>query len=123
MQDVHTYRRRGDPFTRARTRWMFGFQRRLVRTCEWETERPHDGCFPQSSQTAATGEASHAYDRVGLTSIQGFEAAVPAVALTTIRPDAHLGAPRRRRPARHDGQLSRRRASPRPGHRSVERLP
>jgi hypothetical protein len=28
---VHTWTRRGVPFTRARTFWMFGFQRLFVR--------------------------------------------------------------------------------------------
>ena len=32
---VQTLTRLGVPFTSARTRWMFGFQRRLVRRCEW----------------------------------------------------------------------------------------
>ncbi len=32
--EVHTLRRLGVPATTARTRWMFGFQRRLVRRCE-----------------------------------------------------------------------------------------
>ncbi len=34
MHEVQTWMRRGEPFTRARTFWMFGFQRRLVRL--WE---------------------------------------------------------------------------------------
>jgi hypothetical protein len=34
MQDVQTATRRGEPFTTALMRWMFGFQRRLVR--RWE---------------------------------------------------------------------------------------
>lgn len=53
MQPVHTFRRFGAPFTRARTRWMFGFQRRLVRRCECETDIPHDGPLPQTSHTDA----------------------------------------------------------------------
>jgi hypothetical protein len=32
---------------------MFGFQRRLVRRCEWETFMPKDGFLPQISQTDA----------------------------------------------------------------------
>src|SRR5205823_9321416 len=36
------------------------------------------------------GEAFHTYDRVGLSSIPAAPAAVPAVALTTIRPMATL---------------------------------
>src|SRR5690606_29960679 len=43
MQLVQTLRRLGAPFTSARTRWMFGFQRRLVRRCECDTDMPHDG--------------------------------------------------------------------------------
>src|SRR5579863_6441449 len=54
MHDVQTWRRLGAPPTIARTRWMFGFQRRLVRRCEWETLIPKPGCLPQISHTAAT---------------------------------------------------------------------
>ncbi len=54
MHDVHTASRRGEPSTRARTFWMFGFQRRFVRTCEWLMLIPKDGFLPQSSHTAAT---------------------------------------------------------------------
>ena len=50
---VHTFRRFGAPLTSARTRWMFGFQRRLVRRWEWETFIPNDGFLPQISQTDA----------------------------------------------------------------------
>ncbi len=46
---------RGAPFTRARTLWMFGFQRRFVRLCEWLTAFPKDGCLPQTSHTDAMG--------------------------------------------------------------------
>src|SRR6266545_4168506 len=53
MQPVQTWSRLGAPFTSARTRWMFGFHRRLVRRCEWLTLMPHDGCLPHTSQTAA----------------------------------------------------------------------
>ena len=53
MQDVQTCRRRGDPSTRARTRWMFGFHRRLVRRWEWLMLIPNDGFLPQTSHTAA----------------------------------------------------------------------
>src|SRR5579872_3689937 len=54
MHAVHTSTRRGDPFTTARTRWMFGFQRRLVRRWEWLRLIPKEGCLPQISHTAAT---------------------------------------------------------------------
>ena len=30
-------------------RWMFGFQRRFVRRCEWDTDMPHDGPLPHTS--------------------------------------------------------------------------
>ena len=53
MQDVHTCIRLGLPFTSARTRWMLGFQRRLVRRWEWLMFMPNEGRFPQTSQTAA----------------------------------------------------------------------
>ena len=52
--EVHTLRRLGVPATTARTRWMFGFQRREVRRWECEIELPKDGCLPQTSQFAAT---------------------------------------------------------------------
>ena len=54
MHDVHTLMRRGAPATSARTRWMFGSQRRFVRRWECDTFMPKFGCFPQSSHTAAT---------------------------------------------------------------------
>src|SRR5436190_12589309 len=53
MHDVQTWSRLGDPFTMARTRWMLGFQRRLVRRCEWLMLMPNEGCLPHTSQTAA----------------------------------------------------------------------
>lgn len=40
--------------TMARTRWMLGSKRRLVRRCEWDTLWPKPGPFAQMSQTAAT---------------------------------------------------------------------
>jgi hypothetical protein len=56
MHDVHTESRRGAPFTMARTRWMFGFQRRRVRRWEWLTLMPNDGRFPHTSHTDAMGQ-------------------------------------------------------------------
>src|SRR5947199_7672110 len=53
MQDVQTERRFGEPFTMARTRWMLGFQRRLVRRCEWLIDMPKEGCLPHTSHTDA----------------------------------------------------------------------
>ncbi len=44
-----------EPPTIARTRWMFGFQRREVRRCECEMLLPKLGFLPQTSQLAATG--------------------------------------------------------------------
>ena len=55
MHDVQTCRRRGVPSTKARTFWMFGFQRRLFRLCENVTALPKNGFFPQTSHTAAIG--------------------------------------------------------------------
>lgn len=52
--EVQTLRRLGAPLTIARTRWMFGFQRRFVRTCECEMLCPKLGAFAQTSQLAAT---------------------------------------------------------------------
>lgn len=51
---MHTFTRLGAPATTARTRWMFGFQRRFVRMCECEMLCPKLGPLPQTSQLAAT---------------------------------------------------------------------
>ena len=53
MHDVQTSSRVGAPLTSARTRWMLGFQRRLVRRWEWLMLIPNDGFLPHTSQTAA----------------------------------------------------------------------
>jgi len=53
MHEVQALTRFGDPSTRARTRWTFGFQRRLVRRCEWLMFIPNEGFLPQMSHTAA----------------------------------------------------------------------
>jgi hypothetical protein len=56
MHFAHAFTRLCDPFTTARTRWMFGFQRRLARLCEKETRLPKPGVLPQMSQTAAIAD-------------------------------------------------------------------
>ena len=53
MQEVQTLSRLGDPSTRARTRWMFGSQRRLVLRWEWLMFMPNEGFLPHTSHTAA----------------------------------------------------------------------
>ena len=53
MHDVHTCTRFGEPFTIARMRWMFGFQRRFERTWEGLMLIPNDGCLPHTSYIAA----------------------------------------------------------------------
>ena len=50
---TQTFTRLGTPFTSARTRWMFGSQRRGERRWEWETCMPKNGVFPQMSHLAA----------------------------------------------------------------------
>src|SRR5262249_53357963 len=56
MQDVHTFRRLVlPPPAGTRRVWMLGFQRRLVRRCEWDTLWPKPGPLPQTSHTLATG--------------------------------------------------------------------
>jgi hypothetical protein len=52
---VHTFTRFGDPFTIARTRCTFGFQRRFVRRCEWLSFMPKIGFLPHTSQTDDIG--------------------------------------------------------------------
>ena len=53
MQPVQTFRRVGVLPTKARTFWIFGFQRRFVRRCECDTAMPHDGPLPHTSHTDA----------------------------------------------------------------------
>src|SRR5689334_8848453 len=56
MQEVHTcILRVVPPPAGVRTVWMLGFQRRLVRRCEWDTLWPKPGPLPQTSHTLATG--------------------------------------------------------------------
>src|SRR4051812_17770804 len=53
MHDVQTCNRRGEPLTIARTFCTLGFQRRLVRRCEWLMRMPKFGFLPHTSQTDA----------------------------------------------------------------------
>lgn len=53
MHFVQTLSLLGDPFTTARTFWILGFQRRLVRRWECEMLFPKPGDFPQMSHTDA----------------------------------------------------------------------
>ena len=55
MQEVQTLSRLGLPETMARTRWMFGSQRRLVFFLDQGTLWPNPGLLPHTSHTAATG--------------------------------------------------------------------
>src|SRR6056297_1443311 len=55
MHPVQALTRLVAPFTDARTRWMFGFQRRLVRRCECDTDMPHEGPLPHTSHLDAIG--------------------------------------------------------------------
>ena len=53
-QEVQTFRRLLVPLIRVRTLWMFGFQRREVRRCEWDTLLPKLGPLAQMSHVEAT---------------------------------------------------------------------
>ena len=53
MQPVQTSIRFVVLPTTERTRWMFGFQRRLVRLWEWLRDLPNQGFLPHMSQTDA----------------------------------------------------------------------
>ena len=55
MQEAQTFRRLGVPDTTACTRWMLGFQRRLVFFFDQGTLWPNPGFLPHMSHTAATG--------------------------------------------------------------------
>ena len=59
MQPVQTFMRLVDLPTTARTRWMLGFQRRLVRRWEWLRDLPNQGFLPQISQTDAITNPYH----------------------------------------------------------------
>ena len=52
-QRVQTLTRFTSPSTMARTRWMFGYQRRFVFKWEWATFMPLIGPLLQISQTCA----------------------------------------------------------------------
>ena len=65
-QEVHTWMRFGVPFTMARTRCTFGFQRRFVRRCEWLSRIPNRGALPQTSHTEAIAHSS-----IGASSVPG----------------------------------------------------
>jgi hypothetical protein len=61
MQDVQTSMRFTEPSTTARTRWMLGLKRRLVRDFTWRRSAffpsrlmslPKLGCLPHRRQTA-----------------------------------------------------------------------
>jgi len=65
--EAQTFWRLGVLPTRVRTRWMLGFQRRLVRRCECEMLCPKPGPLPHTSQVEATGhsfetDANHGAD-------------------------------------------------------------
>ena len=53
-QEVHTFRRLLVPLIMVRTDWMFGFQRREWRRCEWDTVLPNLGPLAQMSHVEAT---------------------------------------------------------------------
>lgn len=53
-QPVQTLTRLGEPFTVARTRWMFGLKRRFVILRDQGRLLPKPGFLAQMSQTAAT---------------------------------------------------------------------
>ena len=80
MQEVQTRMRFGLPATMARTLWMLGFQRRLVRRWEWLMLIPNDGRLPHTSQTAAMGKR---------TSISSSD----ALAASASRPDDEVSIP------------------------------
>jgi len=55
MQEVQALTRLGVPETIARTRWMFGSQRRFVFFFDHGTLWPKPGPLPHTSHTADTG--------------------------------------------------------------------
>jgi hypothetical protein len=61
MQEAQTFSRLGVPEMTACTRWMLGFQRRLVFFFDQGTLWPNPGLLPHMSHTAATGIRSQTY--------------------------------------------------------------
>ena len=61
---MQTFTRFGEPFTIARTRWMFGFHRRFVRRWEWLSRMPKTGFFLHTSQTELIGNSFGAFPAV-----------------------------------------------------------
>jgi hypothetical protein len=84
MHEVQTLSRFGVRPTTARTRWMFGFQRRDVRRCECEMLLPKPGPLPQTSQLAATGHSKSfriysEFRRTGIRSLKWLAGGRPGV--------------------------------------------
>jgi hypothetical protein len=50
-QRVQTFTRLAVPFSRMRTRWRLGSNRRRVATIEWLRLLPNEGFLPQTAQT------------------------------------------------------------------------
>src|SRR3954471_20428471 len=110
MHEVQTSTRLTVPLTIARTRWMLGFQRRLVRRCEWLMLMPNEGCLPHTSHTDA------------MTRLPPREIAGGTVKVS-IPPDGHARAPGPRRPQSRGHGLPRRAPGPPGAHKPAERLP
>ena len=64
MQEVHTFIFLAAPETLALTRWMLGFQRRLVFFLDQGTLWPKPGLLLHTSHTAATGAHSHTIEQL-----------------------------------------------------------
>src|SRR4051794_19943356 len=126
MQEVQTFMRRVvPPPAGVRTVWMFGFQRRLVRRCEWDTLWPKPGPLPQTSHTLATGVLLVGRRVAPIAS--GNLARVPdgpaPRRLGPTRLCERAGPPRRRRRATLVRGEPRRAAPPPARDRRAERLP
>jgi hypothetical protein len=59
---VQTFKRVISPFTKARTRWILGFQVRLVLRWEWLTLNPLRSPLPQTSHRLAINYTSFNFE-------------------------------------------------------------
>src|SRR5690606_22636222 len=123
MHRVQTRSRRTPPLTIARTRWMFGSNRRGRTLWAWLTRRPTTGLLPQTSQCLAIAESRKLYrmvmggppgsaERVSIAGARAPQALDPAT-----RPDpvAVPAGPRTRRQGQASNYLPRRTDGGRPG--------
>src|SRR4249920_2925352 len=121
MQPVQTYIRFGVLPTRAFTRWMFGFQRRLVRRWECDTFIPQLGPLPHTSHTAAMMVSSSTRsNELGDATSGRVWSTLPEEGLPLVCRRAHIGTVQPRGLAQHSDHVSRHHEGARRGDQPAE---